>query len=206
LFSQPTQTIPKGERKYSEEDILMLIKFIVKEFAKIIQRWSISQSNPLSMLGLVQPQQPNLNQLLLNMLLNRENLIKQQQETLANSLLQQMNPRTLIEMLDQRQPSGVSTPKTMSANTFAPMAPNSSQAQCEQKEEADDIKMPEREPNETKDEVDTIQSSEDKTHRKRSVSEDTCTQSKRISLEQAYSILNGNSLLSNLLRNNGHSQ
>lgn len=184
----------------------MLIKFIVKEFAKIIQRWSISQSNPLSMLGLVQPQQPNLNQLLLNMLLNRENLIKQQQETLANSLLQQMNPRTLIEMLDQRQPSGVSTPKTMSANTFAPMAPNSSQAQCEQKEEADDIKMPEREPNETKDEVDTIQSSEDKTHRKRSVSEDTCTQSKRISLEQAYSILNGNSLLSNLLRNNGHSQ
>lgn len=180
---------------------MLLIKFIVKEFAKIIQRWSISQSNPLSMLGLVQPPQPNLNQLLLNLLLNRESILRQQQESLTNNLLQQVNPKTLIEMLDQRNNSGISTPRTMSANTFGQMAPTSSKAPCEQKEDTDDIKMQEREPNETKDEVDTVQSSEDKTNRKRSVSEDTCTQSKKISLEQAYSILNGNSLLSNLLKN-----
>lgn len=204
-FITPNIQTPKRDKKYSEEDILLLIKFIVKEFAKIVQKWSFAQTSPFSLLGANNnPVQPNLNQLLLNLLLNRDNMLRQQQETLTQNLMQQLNPKILLDLLEQsKYHSGSSTPKASFANnmTSSVPAPVSAYRESEQKENIDDLKTPDLDRKETKDEVDTIQSSEDKNDRKRSLSEDTTSQNKRINLEQAYSILNRNASLSSLLKN-----
>jgi hypothetical protein len=200
-----TPMIPnfRSEKKYSEEDILLLIKFIVKEFAKIVQKWSFTQSSPFSMFGANNNQmQPNLNQLLLSLLMNRDNMMKQQ-ETLAQNLMQQINPKILLDMLNQsKSQSGYSTPMTPYANNMASSvpAPFFANRDPEPKENIDDLKTPDLDRKEAKDEVDTIQSSEDKKSRKRSLSDDTLSPSRKINLEQAYSILNKNASLSSLLK------
>jgi hypothetical protein len=202
-----TPIIPnfRSEKKYSEEDILLLIKFIVKEFAKIVQKWSFTQTSPLSLFGANNnPIQPNLNQLLLSLLMNRDNMVKQQQETLAQNLMQHINPKILLDMLNQsKSHSGYSTPMTSHANnmTSSVPAPFFANRDPEPKENIDDLKTPDLDRKETKDEVDTIQSSEDKKSRKRSLSDDTLSPSRKINLEQAYSILNKNASLSSLLKN-----
>lgn len=206
-----TPMIPnfRSEKKYSEEDILLLIKFIVKEFAKIVQKWSFTQSTPFSLFGAnVNPIQPNLNQLLLSLLMSRDNMMKQQQETLAQNLMQQINPKILLDMLNQsKSQSGYSTPMTSHANNMTSSVPapffaiRDPEPEPEPKENVDDLKTPDLDIKEAKDEVDTIQSSEDKKSRKRSLSDDTLSPSRKINLEQAYSILNKNASLSSLLKN-----
>jgi hypothetical protein len=204
-FITPIIQNQKRDKKYSEEDILLLIKFIVKEFAKIVQKWSFTQTSPFSLLGASNNSvQPNLNQLLLNLLLNRDSMLKQQQETLTQSLIEQINPKILLDLLEKtKYHSGSSTPKASFANnmTSSVPAPVFTSRESEQKENIDDLKTPDLDRKETKDEIDTIQSSEDKNDRKRSLSEDTTGQNKKINLEQAYSILNRNASLNSLLKN-----
>lgn len=194
----------RAENKYSEEDILLLIKFIVKEFSKIIQRWATNQNPAFSLLGLSSLPQPSLSSYLLSNILNNQNGYLQQQDLLTQSLMQQINPQSLLNMLNKdKQNSSVTTPhdrsRKVSIGSQHLSAFNTKDA--EQKENADDLKLPERDAPETKDEIDTIHSSEDKTNRNRSISEDTSIQTSRIDLDQAYTILNKNPRLSALLKN-----
>lgn len=196
----PTQSL---EKKYTEEDVLLLIKFIVKEFAKIIQKWTFTNNPCYPTLGFNNTTQTNINSLLLASLLNRENATLQAQEAITQNLLQQVNPKSLIDMLHMnRFKPGSSTlfeqPKAGSipTNTHS-SAPTKV---VESKENVDDIKMQENEP-EPKDEVDTILSSEDKSGRYRSISEDTTAQTKKVDLDQAYAFLNNPSILGALLKN-----
>lgn len=156
------------------------------------------------MFGFNNMAQTNINSLLLASLLNRENATLQAQEAITQNLLQQVNPKTLVNMLHMnRFPSGTSTPLEHPKPSVAPSNPHSSAPTkpVESKENADDIKMQEREEAEPKDEVDTILSSEDKSGRYRSISEDTTAQTKKMDLEQAYAFLNNPSVLSALLKN-----
>ena len=174
-----------------------MIKFIVKEFSKIIQKWFFKQPSTQSFMGMSATPQANTNQLLLNLLLNKENAVRhQQQEFLVQSLLQQANSNILLEMLDQfKHLSGTSTPISMT-----PVVPAAYIRKPETKENLDDVKSPERDDQEIKDEVNTVQSSEGKTERKVSTLEEK-NQGKKISLEEAYSIVNRNAYLQSLFKN-----
>lgn len=192
------------EKKYSEQDILLLIKFIVKEFAKIVQKWNITQNPSFGLLGMGQLPQPNLNTLLLSTLLGSQASYMNQSDLMAQSIMQQINPHTILSMLDQnRFNSGVTTPNDRSRKVSVGSQPPTFMAPSisEQRENTDDLKQPEGDAHETKDEVETIHSSEDKTNRHRSISEDTSIPSKKIDLDQAYSILSNNAALNALLKN-----
>ncbi|CAI2385096.1 unnamed protein product [Moneuplotes crassus] len=184
---------PHHVKKYSDEDILLLIKFIVKEFSKVVHKWFYSQ--PSSLLGANLPaQQANNNQLLLHLLLNRENTMRQQQESLNHALLQQTNSKLLLDMISQfKLNQGAPAPSSpIGVGTFTHRGD-------EPKENFDDIKTPEGDNPEGKDDVNTVQSSEGRTDRKESISEDH--KSNKISLSEAYSILNKNAHLQSLFQN-----
>lgn len=193
LATQQNFIDPRHEKKYSDEDILLLIKFIVKEFAKVVQKWFYSQ--PPSIPGMQLPgQQANTNQLLLQLLLNKENAARQQ-DTFVQTLLQPSGSNFLLDMVNQIQQSqGASAPATQG------VAPSDLVKEDEPKENLDDIKTPESDDPEIKDEVNTVQSSEGRTDRKESISEDT-QGNKKISLAEAYSILNKNAHLQSLFKN-----
>lgn len=190
------------DKKYSEQDILLLIKFIVKEFAKIVQKWRFPQTMNYPMFGLTPAPQPMLNSLLISSLLRGEVPAMQSQEMITQNLLQQINPKILLDMLDQnRNNSGVNSPGASSRKVSC----HSHLTVPEPKESQDDIKSPEVNQAEVKDDADTIQSSEDKTHRQRSSSDLSSGNSKKIDLQQAYSILNNNSILNSLIKDLGGS-
>lgn len=156
------------------------------------------------MFGLNNVAQPHINSLLLASLLNRENSTLQAQEAITQNLLQQVNPKTLVDMLQlNKYPTGASTPMEQPKGVGVPTYPFSSVPTKAPvpKENIDDLKMQERDEPEPKDEVDTILSSEDKSGRYRSISEDTTAQTKKVELEQAYSFLNKPAVLSALLKN-----
>jgi hypothetical protein len=173
----------------------------VKEFAKLVQKWTFTPNPVLPLLGMNSCPQPNLNSLILSILFNRETAMKQQQDLLAHNFLQQINPNAFLEMLNQtKQPSGQSSALEKSHNSesmsvLPPFRP------LDHAEIVEPRKTSEREGQEMKDEVETIQSSEDKSNRVRTFSEETANQGKKIDLEQAYSILNKNSFLSEFLKN-----
>eukprot|EP00343_Euplotes_focardii_P009339 CAMPEP_0205824308 /NCGR_PEP_ID=MMETSP0206-20130828/20320_1 /ASSEMBLY_ACC=CAM_ASM_000279 /TAXON_ID=36767 /ORGANISM="Euplotes focardii, Strain TN1" /LENGTH=321 /DNA_ID=CAMNT_0053122309 /DNA_START=11 /DNA_END=976 /DNA_ORIENTATION=+ len=195
-FTQPPQHNLKTEKKYSEEDIQLLIKFIVKEFSKIIQKWFFTQPSPTPSFSMNSQPTGSNNLLLLNLLLNKENVLRQQQESFTQNLLQQANPKLILDMLEQfKHLSGTSTPQTSNA-----VVPTLQQCDPEPKENLDDIKSPERDDSEIKDEVNTVQSSEGRTDRKRSISEET-SQNRKISLEQAQSLLSQHAFLQPLFKN-----
>jgi len=126
-------------------------------------------------------------------------MLRQQQEVFSQNLLQQANPKLILDMLEQfKHLSGNSTPISQNS-AVPPSKPNDLEA----KENIDDIKSPEREDPEIKDEVNTVQSSEG-ADRKRSMSEETSTQNNKISLEQARLILNKYSSLQPLFQNSFH--
>ncbi len=186
-------TNPQHEKKYSDEDILLLIKFIVKEFAKVVQKWFYSQ--PPTPAGLNVPtQQANTNQLLLHLLMNKEDVGRQPQESFAQTLLAQNNSKLLLDMISQfKQSPGTQVPAH--PNGVAPVVSRD----AEPKENFDDIKTPEGEDQEGKDDVNTVQSSEGRTDRKESISEEN--QAGKITLPEAYSILSKNANLQSLFKN-----
>lgn len=199
MYGQPPQG---GERKYTEEDILMLIKFIVKEFAKIVQRWSGTQSFGLPMFGLNAMPQPNINSMLLATLLSRDTMNFQNQDMAQQNLLNQVNPSALLDMLDQNKyASGDTTPMDRSKNLSVHSYPVTSIPPKEKasKEHTDDIKVQDNDRDIVKDEVETIQSSEDKTNKRKSISEDTTNPPKKIDIDEVYSILKQNNSLHNLI-------
>lgn len=178
------------EKRYSDQDILLLIKFIVREFAKVVQKWFYSQ--PPTLAGFSAPaQQASTNQLLLHLLLNKENAARQPQESFAQALLMQNNSKLLLDMISQ-----------LKQNKGAPSHPNgvaSASRDAEPKENFDDIKTPEGEDQEGKDDVKTVQSSEGRTDRKESISGEN--QAPKISFPEACSILSRNANLQSLFKN-----
>jgi len=208
--------MPKSEQKlYSEEDILLLIKFIVKEFAQIVQKW-MARPTFASMFGMNSMPQGNMNTMLLTTLLARETANLQQQEMIHSQIMQQINSMLLGDIMDQsRNLSGDSSPldrsKNISVNSFPPinaefvnkvkLADNIATQEPIIRDEENHVKINARLEPELKDEVETIQSSEDKTIRNRSNSDDpNFIPVKRIDLNQAYSILEQNSVLHSLIK------
>lgn len=164
----------------------------MKEFAKVVQKWFYSQTPSLPGLNLP-AQQANSNQLLLQMLLNKENAARQQ-EGAHQALLQQANSKLVLDIVNQfKQKQGSSTP-------LSPVAVDNFQNKdAEPKENLDDIKTPEREDQEGKDDVKTVQSSEGRLDRKESISDENLHN--RINLAEAYSILSKNTHLQSLFKN-----
>ncbi|CAI2384607.1 unnamed protein product [Moneuplotes crassus] len=180
------------EKKYSDQDILLLIKFIVKEFAKVVQKWFYSQTTSLSGFNLP-VQQANSNQMLLQLLMNKENTARPQ-ENLHQGLQQQTNSKLLFDIMSQFNLN------QSSSNPLSPVGLGTSVTRdAEPKENLDDIKTPEREDHEGKDDVKTVQSSEGRTDRKESISEENSRA--KISLSEAYSILSRNGHLQSLFKN-----
>lgn len=188
MASHNVQQDSASSKKYNEEDIILLIKFIVKEFAKIVQKWSSSPNPAFPQFGMNCLPQSNMNSLILSLLTNRENALQQHQDLLAQNLMQQININAGIDMLNQRKSeSGPSThmSKPQGVDFLNYQQPQANHSRSDASENIEINKDAERELQETKDEeVDTIQSSEDKSNRFRTMSEDTMNQSKKLDLEQ----------------------
>ena len=191
---------------YSEEDILLLIKFIVKEFAHIVLKWTKKPTINSSFFGLnCLSNQSNMNSMLLSALLAKETSNLQNQEMMQSQLMQQVNSILLSDMLEQnRNNSGDTSPIDRSKNVSVTSFPPTTIAHNEPVIQEQDVQMKfeSRPCAEFKDEVETIQSSEDKTDRNRSSSDDPSVVTvKRIELNQAYSLLESNSVLKSLIKN-----
>lgn len=157
-------------KKYSEEDILLLIKFIVKEFAKVIQKWTFTQNQMLPLLNFGGATPQSMNTLLLTSLLAKEMTNQQNQELIQNSLIQQLNPSELLEMIEKNKVQNKETVLENKASEFhsAPF-PTNFQKDIEISQHTDDHKHSESmNCNEIKDEIETIQSSEDKSGKNQS--------------------------------------
>lgn len=190
---------------YSEDDILLLIKFIVKEFAQIVQNWMGRPNMGTPQIGMNSMPQGNMNSMLLSALLARETANIQSQESLQSQLMQQVNSILLADMADQNKNcSGDSSPLERTKNMSVTSFPQTTTITPEFKFSNDDgfTKPPMRQDQETKDEVDTIQSSEDKTQRHRAASDEQLNvdYSNSIGMPQAYSILEKNHVLSSLIK------
>ena len=154
----PKQPDLRTDCKYSEEDILLLIKFIIKEFGKTIQKWFFKDSFSQSIFGINASPQISINQFFLNLLLNKKNLMKQQQENFTQNLPQPLDSKQLSTILNQIQYlSGNSTP-----SNYNPINSNASNRESVIIENQNSLNNLESNNQETKCEVNTMQSSEEK--------------------------------------------
>lgn len=190
---------------YSEDDILLLIKFIVKEFAHIVQKWISRPALNLPFGGVSQPPQSNLNQMLLSALLVRETTNLQNQEMIQSQLMQQVNSILLSDMIDQnKNNSGDSSPLDRTKNVSVTSYPQTSNIvqETKQVQEDADMKLQDEQEQKIKDDIETVQSSEDKTHKVRTISEDIVVEQdeNKIDLKTAYSILEKNHVLNSLIK------
>ena len=193
---------PSGQKMYSEDDILLLIKFIVKEFAQIVQNWMGRSSAGSPNMGLNAGQSGNMNSMLLSALLAKETANIQSHDMLQNQLLQQVNSILMADMVDQNN-SGVSSPLERTKNGSVASFPAATTIAPEYKAPQDEgfTQPVHKVDQETKDEIETIQSSEDKTHRQKAGSDEPNEISaNRIEMPQAYSILEKNQILGSLIK------
>ena len=196
---------PKPQKMYSEEDILLLIKFIVKEFAQIVQTWISRPNVGTPFFNLNSMPQGSMNSMLLSALLARETVNLQNQEMIQSQLIQQVNSILLADMFDQNKNiSDESSPIDRSKNISIASFPQAASLVPDMKQNVDfeaSPKFPTRPELQTKDEIDTIQSSDDKTNRIRTISEEQNEISvPKIGLHEAYSILENNKALNSLIK------
>ena len=143
----------------------------------------------------------SMNSLLLSSLLAKEMNCQQNQELIQQTLYQQINPTALLEKIEKNRNQSKETISESSNRDYqSAFTPIIGEQHTEIKDQTDTLKYSENNCKEMKDEIETIQSSDEKTGRNRSISDDTSNISRKISLKQAYHILNQNSILDTLIQ------
>lgn len=118
--------------------------------------------------------------------------------------MKQLNPVSLLESMNASKSrsnfSLCSEVESKSNHTPVASAARLNESEFRDPEPSDDLESEEKERYEVKDEIETILSSEGKTDRKQSISEEISVNKSKIHLEQAYRILEENSVLHALIK------